>query len=216
MRKDLLYLLGEIIVVGVYRVLILRRLRDDEPVFCRQRPYRFAAGGVVGYILGDDVHRPRQRGAGVGNSLLLADIVGGDLLERTVIGIGLRLDQLRERLEALLPRHRRSRLALRSEGAVDVVDLGERRRRVYRRRDLGGERALGVDERLDLFPALLDPAQIGEPVVEIAQDGVVKRAGDLLAVSGDEGDGVALVDERDGLCDLFLAEFEFLGQYLFN
>ena len=41
-------------------------------------------------------------------------------------------------------------------------------------------------------------AQIGKPVVQRAQRLVVHTARGLLAVPGDERDGVALIDEGDG------------------
>ena len=64
--------------------------------------------------------------------------------------------------------------------------------------------------------SLLQFAQIAEPLFERAQLGVVEAARDLLAVTGDEGHGRALVEQLDGGENLGRADTEFLGDAMFD
>ncbi len=59
--------------------------------------------------------------------------------------------------------------------------------------------------------ALLQLAQIAQPLVERAQLRIVQRAGRLLAVAGDEGHGRAGVQQFDRRGDLSLLDLQFLG-----
>ena len=67
-----------------------------------------------------------------------------------------------------------------------------------RRRELGRQLALLLDALEDRRAALLELAQIGQPLLERAQLGVVEPAGGFLAVARDEGHGGLVVEQGDG------------------
>lgn len=77
--------------------------------------------------------------------------------------------------------------------------------------ELGGQLALLADRSEDRGAARLELAQVNQALVERAQLGVVETAGDLLAVTGDEGDGCSLGEQFDGGDHLLQAAAEFLG-----
>ena len=97
-------------------------------------------------------------------------------------------------------------------GAVEVLDLRERRGRVDGSGELRRELTLSVDSLFNLLTALVEIAQIRQailefsaalfkaaevlqPLFERAQRGIVHCTVELLAVAGDKGDGVALVEQ---------------------
>ena len=95
----------------------------------------------------------------------------------------------------VLPRARHALLAV---GLVEVFHALQLRGSADLGLKLGRKLAGRVDEGDDVFLALLEVAQVPEPLVERAQGHVVHAAGSLFAVAGNEGDGVALVDELNG------------------
>ena len=209
---ELLDWLTELVVHGVDRVLLLGGTCGQRAVVEGQRAELLAELGVVGHVLRDDVH-----------SALEGFLRGLDLLFGVNVGFGLYLDgrgvdlllgkdELCQRLQAPLAGDRCAGLALGTEGAVDVVHFGDGHGAIDGRRDLVGQLALGVDEVLDLFLTLLQVAQSGQTLIQGAEDIIIQASRDLLAVTGDEGDGVALVDEGNGLFHLVGGEIEFLGQ----
>ena len=54
----------------------------------------------------------------------------------------------------------------------------------------------------DRGAAILELAQVRQPLLERAQLRVVEAAGGFLAVAGDEGDGGLVVEQRDRRVDL--------------
>ena len=74
-----------------------------------------------------------------------------------------------------------------------------------------GELALLLDGLEHHGLAVLEFAQVGEAFFDGAQLAVVEAAGGLLAVAGDEGHGVALVEELHGGGDVRLIHPEFAG-----
>jgi len=59
--------------------------------------------------------------------------------------------------------------------------------------------------------ALLQVAQVFQAGLDGPELLLIQSAGDLLAVSGDEGDGVVLVQQLDGAGDLASFQAQFLG-----
>ena len=114
-------------------------------------------------------------------------------------GALLREEQRRERLKPLFLGDGRAGTALGLVGTVKVLDLGERLRRVDGGGKLVGQLLLLGDARLNALLAFGEIAQIGKTLLKRAQGGVVHRAVQLLAVAGDEGDGVALVEQSDDI-----------------
>ena len=105
---------------------------------------------------------------------------------------------------------------MRTVGAVDIVDLGDGDGRVDGGDQLVGQLALRLNEILDLLTALFDIAQIIQPLLKRTQYGVIKTPRDLFAVTRDEGDGVALVNESDRLFDLIDRKVQFFGECFDN
>ena len=103
-----------------------------------------------------------------------------------------------ERLEAGLAGDLRLGAPLGLERQVDVL---QPRLRVGGH-DLRPQRVVELALRGDRFedgaPALLQLAQVAQPLLERAQLRVVERPGDLLAVPGDERHGGAAVEQVDG------------------
>ena len=93
-------------------------------------------------------------------------------------------------------------LALGLVGPVEVLQRLQRGRGVQLGRQLVGQLALRVDLGLDGLAALGQLAQVLQPRLDLADLHLVQPAGDLLAVAGDEGDRVAVVEELDRGGDL--------------
>ena len=204
--------LGEVVVHGVDRILLLRGLGGQRAVVEGKGAELLAVLGVVGHVLRDDVHGTLE---GLFHSIdLLLGVNEAFRLHLDGGGVGLLLGQqkLRQRLQSPLTGNRGAGLSLGAEGAVDIVHLGDGHGTVDGGHDLGGQLALGVDEVLDLLLALFQIAQGGQTLLQSTEDSIVQATRDLLAVTGDEGDGIALVDEGDGLFDLVYGEVEFFGE----
>ena len=135
--------------------------------------------GVVGDDLGHDVLRALQRILGRGVSRLRVHEAGGQG-QRILGAAALREDEQRERVFD----------ALHDLGLVDL------------RAQVGRELALLFDGAQHLVLAGFEVAQVGQALVQIAQRRIVDAAGGLLAVAGDERDGVPLVYEVDDGRDL--------------
>ena len=88
------------------------------------------------------------------------------------------------------------------QGGGGVDGLGE----------LFGEPALLVDGFFHRLPPLLEAPEVLEPLLQIAEGGVVHGSVVLLAVAGDEGDGVALVQKLDDIGDILRVLVQLLGQ----
>ena len=78
------------------------------------------------------------------------------------------------------------------------------------------ELALAADRLQHRGPALLQLAQVAQPLLQRAQLGVVERAGDLLAVAGDERHGGAAVEQLHGRAHLAFGDAELVGDPLVN
>ena len=124
--------------------------------------------------------------------------------------------QLRQRLQPLLPGNGGAGAALLLIGAVQILHLRQRGGVVDGDRQLLRQLALPVDGGLHLLPPRLQISQIAQPVLQLPQGGVVHGAVLLLAVAGDEGDGVALIQQGDNVFHGLLGLAQLLGQYLGN
>ncbi len=185
------------------------RLRDHAADPRRQRAQPFAANGVVGDNLGDDIAGAGERVLPGRHALLRVDKRRGERLRAAVPELLSQQDR-RQRLEAFLPRDGRPRPPLRAVGPVNVLDLRERGRAVQRVRHFLRQFFLRRDTLADLLPALVQVPEISQTVVELAQHLVVAGAGHLLAVAGNERDRASLVDESDDVFDVLGFELKFL------
>ena len=207
--------LGEVIVEPVDRVLLRGRLAHQLAPLEHQLPEALADGRVVADGLGDDVAGPLE-GVGQGLHPLLRIHVGRSRRQgvRAVRPLG--EEELRQGLQSPLPGHSGTGAALGLVGAVQVLHL----RQGHGGGDSGGEGlrqlALGLNGRADLLPPLLQAAQVLEALLQGAQGGVVHGAVELLAVAGDKGDGVALVQKVHHILYMLHALVQLPGEHLNN
>jgi len=79
-----------------------------------------------------------------------------------------------------------------------------------------GELALFLNTGQDGLAALFQLPQIGEPLLQGAQLGVIQSPGGFLPVAGDEGHGGAFVQQGDGRHDLLGADAQLFGNAVFD
>ena len=208
---DFVQRLGVVVILGVDAVPLLGLLAGDAAkglvVPAQLRP----AGGIVGNALRDDVLRASQRGGGIGD--LLIEIVqrGGGRVKIRFLG----QNRLRQRLQAPRAGNAGAGLALGLVGTVQVLHLSQRFGGGDGGGQFGSHGVLLGDGFGDLLLALVKAPQILQTVAQIAQHLIVHGAGGLLAVAGDERDGVARVDEVDGALYVFDIEVQ-LSRELFG
>ena len=120
-------------------------------------------------------------------------------------------EQLGERLEAALARDHRARAALGLERQVEILERLLRRRGVDARGERGVELALLLDALEDRGAALGELAEVLRAIADVAKLDFVEAARGFLAIAGDEGKGVAFVEERERAGDLLRGERQFAG-----
>src|SRR5690606_7428714 len=165
--------------------------------------------GVLGEPLDEDRPGAFQRRPGVGHAL--GDEARGRLgrVERRVA------EQLvGQRLQPQLAGDLRFGAPLRLVGQVDVFEAGLGLGRHDLRAQLVVELALRLDRLQDRGPALVELAEVAQPLFERAQLGVVEAAGHLFAVARDERHGRAAVEQLDRGPHLPLAHPELFGDPL--
>ena len=122
----------------------------------------------------------------------------------------MRQQQFGQRFEAGFPGDLGLGPALRLVWQVDVFQtrlaVGGENRGLQRRIEL----ALLADRVEDRGAARFELTQVRQALFKRAQLRVVETAGDLLALPGDERNRRALVEQRDRLLDLLLADAELL------
>ena len=172
-----------------------------------QFPQLLAQGGIVAELLRQNVPGTGQGGGGVRH--LLAQVFGGRLLRVGAAVLG--QQQLGQRGQAPGAGHAGAGLALGPVRAVQIFQTGQGFGGLQLLRQLLGQGALLFDGALHLVPALLQTAQIVQPFTQLAQHLVVHAAGGLLAVPGNEGNGVSLVDQVDGGLHGLFVQAQLLG-----
>ena len=206
MAGDLVQRLGKVVILGVDAVLILGLSAGDAAKRAVVAAQLGAAGSIVGDSLGNDVLRTRQRGGGIVH--LIIEVRGGGFF-RVERGVLLQ-NRIGQRLQAARLGNAGAGLALGLVGAVKVLDLGQRFGLGQGSGQLGRHGALLSDGGGDFLLALIEAAQIFQTVAQIAQHLIVHRAGGLLAVAGDERNGIALIDQLDRALHIFDAQVQFL------
>ncbi len=176
-------------------------------------PQHSAHAGVIGDVLGNDVTGSLQRVLCRLHALFRVNIAG-----RGLQGVGtvrpLGVEQRRQRLQPLLPGRSGAGAALLLIRAVQVFRLRQSGGGVNRGGKLIGELSLALDGALDLLPAFLQVPQILQPLLQGAQRGVVHGTVEFLTVPGDEGDGIALVQQGHDVLHVPLAPAQLPGQNL--
>ena len=125
-------------------------------------------------------------------------------------------EHLRQGRQALLPGHGGPGAALLLVGAVQVLHLRQGGGGVDGGGELLRQLALLLDGLLHRLPAVLQVPQVLEPLLQGPQGGVVHGAVELLAVAGDEGDGVALVQKAHHVLHVLRLLIQLLGNALDN
>ena len=126
MGENLLNLFIEVVILRVNRILLLCGFGYDCAVFHCEGTYRLSAGGVIGYVLGDDILCSRKCCGNIGNALFLVNIFCCDLLNRLLVFGSLLKEKVCKGLESALTCDRCTCLSMGTVGAVDIVDLGDR------------------------------------------------------------------------------------------
>ena len=155
---------------------------------------------------------------GVGHglySLAGVDVVlGGGHRGGAVLPLG--EQQLGQGLQSLFPGHGGPGAALLLIGAVQVLQLRQGLGPVQGGGELLRQLSLAFDGFFHRLPALLQAPEVLEPLLQGAEGGIVHGAVQFLAVPGDEGDGVALVQQPDNVFHVLWIFVKFLGQCLNN
>ena len=207
--RDLLERLRIVIVVGIDTVLLLvRRGRFEQGVFAEDGAQVGADRRAVGQHLGNDIHCAAQCVLSGEHFLFLINKILCGF--HRVKALFLLDDRERERFESALLGDRGSGLSLGLIGAVDVLKLAEGLRLVEGGADFVGQLFLTVDQLADLFSALVEVAQVFQLLAECADELVVHGAVHLLTVTGDEGDGIALIEQGDDVLRVLLFDIELL------
>ena len=169
--------------------------RDNKAFLRRSLTDPGAVIGIVGDHLRQDILCALKRILRGSHFLLSRDISGRFLQGRMIRRLG--QDPVRKPLQAFLPGDTGAGPAFGTERPVQILnrhlglrilDLGAQGRRQF---------PLGLDALDDLFLFVLEIAQIGQPLIQRAKLLIVQCPCRLLAVAGDKGDGIALVDQRD-------------------
>ena len=174
-------------------------------------PQRLAQARVVGDALGNDIAGPLERLLHGGYAFFGIQEACGGLFRRGAVP-RLGEQQLGQRLQPLFPCDGGPGAPLGLVGAVQVLHLRQGGGGVDGGGQLRGQPALPLDGVFDLAAPCVQIAQIMQPVGQGAQGGVVHGAVKFLAVAGDKGDGIALVDEGDDVLYVRLAPAQFPGQ----
>ena len=204
------YRLGEIIVRAVHAVLFLCAHAAHLPKCMVKTAQLGAAAGIVAHSFGNNIPCALQSLRRVGH-LLVQVVPGGGL--GVSFGI-LRQDQLCQRLQPFGLGHAGTGFALGLIGAVEILHLGQRGSLFQLGSQLLGHGPLLGDAAAHFVLALIQSAQIFQPFAQLAQQLIVHAVGGFLAVTRNKGNGVALVDQGNGVGYMDRLQVEFLGNFL--
>ena len=168
---------------------------------------------VFAEALHQDRARAFERRGRVGHALLGIDERSGD-------GVGefrwIVEQRIRQRLKPRLFRDHRLRAPLRLVGQIDVFEPRLRIRHHDLRLEHIVELALLADRVEDRGAALLQLAEVAEPLLQRAELRVVEHAGHLFAVARDEGHRRAAVQKLDGRLNLLRPHAKLFRNPLFD
>ena len=169
--------------------------------------------GVVADRLGDDVAGAGQGGLDVGH--LFGQVGGGQGLGR-LAAERLVEHQVGQRLQAALAGDAGAGAPLLLVGRVEVFQLGLGRGGLELRLEFGRQLALFRDTGDNGSAALVEGAGVFERLDDGAQLFLVEAAGHFLAVAGDKGQRVAVVEQGDGGLDRLGRQAELRHEALFQ
>jgi hypothetical protein len=197
-RRDVLRGLAVVVVVlelGALGLLALHHAGGHVALVGERVAQQGAHVGVVGHHLGHDVTGALQGLFGAGH-FLLGGHEGLRLVQRAAVE-RLGQDAQRQRLEALLLGDGGPRAALLLVRRVEVLEgrLGAACQDALLQ--LGRELALLLDAGQHRRAALVQLAQVGLSLLDVADLHLVEAARDLFAVARDEGHRGALLQQLD-------------------
>ena len=188
------YRLGEVIVQAINAVLFLYGLRAQTSAPLDSLPELLPVLSTVADLFGYDV---RSAGQSVFDRADAFFFVKVGCCQRGRIFLRLKEDRHTQRLQPLFFRDGSSGAPLRAIGAIDVLQGRECLRLVDLGAQLRAQLVLLVDEAADLLPPLLQAAHVFQPLLQGAKGFVIHRPMGFLAVAGNEGNRIALVQEID-------------------
>ena len=191
--------LGEIVVQPVHRVLLGGGGGPQGPGALELLPQPLADGRVIGEGFGDDVPRPLEGLLQSLHPLLRGEVGLCQVLWPGPQPVALRVlpgkEELGQGLQALLLGHAGPGAALGPVGPVQVLHLRQGGGALDGLLQFGGQVPLLLDGGLHLPFAGRQAPQVVQPVRQGPDGLVVHGAVLLLAVAGDKGHGVALIQQ---------------------
>ena len=142
------------------------------------------------------------------------EIPGGILRPRAIPRLG--KEQGRQGLQSLFPGHGGPGAALLLIGAVEILHLRQGLGTVDGGRQFLRQLALVGDGLLHRRAALLQAAQVLQPILQGAQGGVIHGAVELLAVAGNEGNGIPLIQKLHHVFHMLYIRIQFLRKGINN
>ena len=202
--------LGEIVVQAVDGVLLHSGGAAEKTVFHQKLPQALAQLRVIGDLLSDDVAGARQRVLRGLYAFLRVDILGRGLQGlRAVRSLG--EEEICQGFQSALLRYGGPGAALLLVGAVQVFHLCQGLCAVNGGGQLLRQLALVSDGGLHRLPPLLKAPKVLKPLFQGSEGGVVHGAMEFLAVTGNEGNGVSLVQEAHHVFHVFRPLVQLLG-----
>ena len=170
---------------------------------------------VIRYVFRDNIHSSVYRVFSCFNALFGIYIVRRKLCRRSGVE-SLSKNRVGEGLKPFFFGYRSACSALGSERAVNILNFRESRSLFESGFDFGSHLLLRGYRCTDLFPALVEVAQIFELLGELTQYLIVKCAVRFFSVSGNKRYRVALVDKFHCVFDLPALETEHFCQAVYN
>ncbi len=205
----------EVVVEGVDAALVgraLDALRAQDANLHRALAQPAADGGVVADGLGHDVARSGQGFLGRRRGLTQERL---GQLRRRLGRARLGQDEIGQRAKPLLAGDAGPGAPLRPIGGVEVFQGGHVGRALHLRPQVGRQLTLLLDRGQHGRPPLVQRPQPLDLLGYVAQLLFVQCACGFLAIAGDEGDGVAVVQQGDGRGDLFRPHAQLGGDVTF-
>ena len=207
--------LAESIVQPVDGVLLPCRRGHQNGVSPDKLPQELPDLRVIRDHLRHDIRGPGQGLLRGFHALFHVNILRRQLLRRGAAAL-LGEQAQRQRLQPFLLGHGGAGAALLLIGAVQILQSGQRGGIVDGRTQLLRHLPLLLDGLFHGLPPLLQRAQVLQPLRQGAQGCVVHCPVQLLAVTGDEGDGVPLVQQSDHVVYLGLLPVQLPGKNLID
>ena len=196
------------IIVAVYAVFIgIRRLDSDRAAQRQNITQTLAQVSIIGYGLRKDIRCTGKRCIRIGH--LKLRIHKGFCFCGGICFIVLLHNQVRKRLQSARFCNGCLRLTLLFIRTINILNFNERLRRRDRFGKLRGHLFECCDRIGDLLLALFQLPQIIQAVIQRMKRLVIQRAGLFLSVSCNERDGLAVVEQRNRVCNLFFSKLEF-------